>query len=121
MGRKKKSAAEVSADHLAEVTRRVFEGLDHEYADAVERAKIEREAARVAVKWAHSRFVEAEGNLKGIVEDVYRGHDSLTPKDVGVYLKATTRGLKRLKAMIALADDVFEETDEVLEFGGLDE
>ena len=116
MGRKKKSAAEVSADHLAEVTRRVFEGLDHEYADAVESAKIEREAARGAVKWAHSRFAVSADALARVV-----GDESVPPEDVGRYLKATTRGLKRLKAMIALADDVFDETDEVLEFGGLDE
>ena len=124
MGRKKKRAeraANEAADDAAELTRKMFEGIDDEYADAEERAKREIEAARVAVKWAHSRFAAAAGNLAGVVEDVYRGHDRLTPEDVGVYLKETTRRLKRLKAMIAIADDVFEEVDEKLGvLGGVD-
>ena len=118
MGRKKKRAAEVAAAHLAENKR------------AVKSAKRERKAAREAVKWAHSRFAFAARAVALGVDEVYGGDDSATRKDgddivtredVDRFLKAATQGLKRLKAMIALADDVFEETVEVIELGGLDE
>ena len=118
MGRKKKRAAEVSADHLAGDKR------------AVKSAKRERKAAREAVKWAHSRFAFAARAVALGVDDVYGGDDSathedgddsVTREDVDRFLKAATRDLKRLKVMIALADDVFDETDEVIELGGLDE